>query len=109
MPLGISFFTFQATSYLFDVYRKAAKVEKNVFNLALYISMFPQLIAGPIVRFKTVAEQIHTRVHTLNNVSQGIRIFIVGLAQKALIANTVAEPADAIFTLNESVLTTATA
>jgi alginate O-acetyltransferase complex protein AlgI len=109
LPLGISFFTFQAISYLVDVYRKQAKVEKNIFNLALYISMFPQLIAGPIVRFKTVAEQIHVRTHSLNNVVLGLKIFIIGLAQKALIANTVAEPADAIFALNEATLTTATA
>ncbi len=78
LPLGISFFTFQAISYLVDVYRKEAKVEKNIFNLALYISMFPQLIAGPIVRFKTVAKQIHSRQHTLNTLSQGMRIFIIG-------------------------------
>ncbi len=71
--------------------------------------MFPQLIAGPIVRFKTVALQINDRVSTLEGISNGIRIFIVGLAQKALIANTVAIPADAIFSLNESTLTTATA
>ncbi len=109
LPLGISFFTFQAISYLFDVYRKEAKVEKNIFNLALYISMFPQLIAGPIVRFKTVAEQIHNRVSTLDNISKGVRIFIVGLAQKALIANTVAVVADDVFALNEATLTTATA
>ncbi len=109
LPLGISFFTFQAISYLFDVYRKEAKVEKNIFNLALYISMFPQLIAGPIVRFKTVANQINDRASTLSGISTGVRIFIVGLAQKALIANTVAVPADAIFALNESTLTTATA
>ncbi|HPQ87123.1 MAG TPA: MBOAT family O-acyltransferase [Gammaproteobacteria bacterium] len=109
LPLGISFFTFQAISYLFDVYRKEARVEKNIFNLALYISMFPQLIAGPIVRFKTVAEQIHTRFHTLDNISKGVRIFIIGLAQKALIANTVAVSADAIFALNQASLTTSTA
>jgi alginate O-acetyltransferase complex protein AlgI len=109
LPLGISFFTFQAISYLVDVYRKEAKVEKNIFNLALYISMFPQLIAGPIVRFKTVAKQIHKRQHTLDNISQGMRIFIIGLAQKALIANTVAISADEIFALPESALTTAVA
>ncbi len=109
LPLGISFFTFQAISYLVDVYRKEAKVEKNIFNLALYISMFPQLIAGPIVRFKTVAKQIHNRLHTLDNISKGMRIFIIGLAQKALIANTVAITADEIFALPESALTTAVA
>ena len=109
LPLGISFFTFQAISYLVDVYRKEAKVEKNPINLALYISMFPQLIAGPIVRFKTVAEQIRHRVHSLDNISKGIRIFIIGLAQKALIANTVAITADQIFSLPENSLTTSVA
>lgn len=106
LPLGISFFTFQAISYLVDVYRKDAKVEKNIFNLALYISMFPQLIAGPIVRFKTVAIQINKRTSTIDNIVIGIRIFIIGLAQKALIANTVAIPADEIFSLSENILTT---
>jgi len=109
LPLGISFFTFQAISYLIDVYRKEAKVEKNIINLALYISMFPQLIAGPIVRFKTVAEQINHRVSTFENINKGVRIFILGLAQKALIANSVAEVADEIFALKEAVLTTSTA
>ncbi|WP_218944327.1 MBOAT family O-acyltransferase [Marinicella rhabdoformis] len=109
LPLGISFFTFQAISYLVDVYRGDAKVEKNVFNLGLYISMFPQLIAGPIVRFKTVAEQIHTRAVNLNQISIGWRIFIIGLAQKVLIANTVALPADQIFSLTPIELTTALA
>ena len=109
LPLGISFFTFQAISYLVDVYRKEAHVEKNIFNLALYISMFPQLIAGPIVRFKTVAKQIHHRVSSLNNVSKGMRFFIVGLAQKVLIANTVAITADEIFKLHAPHLTTAVA
>ena len=105
LPLGISFFTFQAISYLIDVYRKEAEVEKNPFNLALYISMFPQLIAGPIVRFKTVAKQIKQRVSSLEGISQGIKVFVVGLAQKALIANGVAETADQIFSLPETTLT----
>ncbi len=109
LPLGISFFTFQAISYLFDVYRKQAKVEKNIFHLALYISMFPQLIAGPIVRFKTVAKQIHQRSHSLGKTSIGLRIFIIGLAQKALIANTVAVVADDVFALNETTLSIASA
>lgn len=105
LPLGISFFTFQAISYLFDVYKNEAKVEKNLFNVGLYIAMFPQLIAGPIVRFKTVAEQIHQRNHNLQKITTGVKIFIIGLAQKILIANTVAEPADAIFGLDEDSLT----
>jgi alginate O-acetyltransferase complex protein AlgI len=109
LPLGISFFTFQAISYLIDIYRKEAKVEKNIFNLALYISMFPQLVAGPIVRFKTVAEQIHHRVINIEQAVIGIKIFIIGLAQKVLLANSFADPADAIFSLSEATLTTATA
>lgn len=109
LPLGISFFTFQAISYLIDVRRGDAQVEKNVFNLGLYISMFPQLIAGPVVRFKTVASQINNRHSTLEGVHNGIRIFIIGLAQKVLIANPVALPADQIFSLGESELTTALA
>ena len=109
LPLGISFFTFQAISYLVDVYRNEAKVEKNPFNLALYISMFPQLIAGPIVRFKTVAEQIVSRDHTVDNFYAGMKIFLIGLAQKALIANTVAITADQVFSLPQSALTTGAA
>ncbi len=109
LPLGISFFTFQAISYLVDVFRGDAKVEKNPLNLGLYIAMFPQLIAGPIVRFKTVAEQIHNRVFDLTAVNKGIRIFILGLGQKVLIANTVALPADHIFALSANELTTSLA
>ena len=105
LPLGISFFTFQAISYLVDVHRKEAKVENNIINLALYISMFPQLIAGPIVRFKTVAKQIKKRVVSLTGFSKGLRIFIIGLGQKVLIANTVALTADNIFSLPEQSLT----
>lgn len=109
LPLGISFFTFQAISYLVDVYRKDAKAERNLFNLGLYISMFPQLIAGPIVRFKTVAQQITTRVHSVNGIHQGVKIFVLGLAQKVLIANYAAIPADTIFGLGASELTTSLA
>jgi len=105
LPLGISFFTFQAISYLVDVYRKEAQVEKNPFNLALFISMFPQLVAGPIVRFKTVAEQIHKRSINISSINMGIRIFVIGLSQKALIANSAAVPADNIFALSEASLT----
>ena len=66
LPLGISFFTFQAISYIFDIYRKDVKAQKNIYNLALYISLFPQLIAGPIVRYNDVAKQITKRRHSLN-------------------------------------------
>lgn len=109
LPLGISFFTFQAISYLIDVYRGDAKVEKNPFNLGLYISMFPQLIAGPIVRFKTVSEQIRNRHSSYFQISEGIKFFIIGLSQKVLIANMVALPADQIFSLGETQLSTSLA
>lgn len=97
LPLGISFFTFHAISYLVDVYREKTKCEKNVFALSTYITMFPQLIAGPIIRFSTVARQLHQRHHTWSRVDLGVQIFIIGLAQKVLIANTLALPADKIF------------
>lgn len=99
LPLGISFFTFQGISYLFDIYRKEAEVEKNIFNLALYISMFPQLVAGPIVRFKTIAESITNRTHTLTKFVHGCSLFIVGLSYKILLANNFALVADQIFNL----------
>ncbi|ACN16071.1 AlgI2 [Desulforapulum autotrophicum HRM2] len=99
LPLGISFFTFQAMSYLVDVYRGDAPVEKNPFNLMLYIAMFPQLVAGPIVRFQSIYAKIHKRVVTLDAFVEGIGYFIIGLGQKVLIANTVASTADKIFAL----------
>ena len=99
LPLGISFLTFHAISYLVDVYREKTKCEKNVFALSTYMTMFPQLVAGPIIRFSTVARQLHHRHHTWNRIDIGIQIFIVGLAQKVLIANMVALPADKIFSL----------
>ena len=99
LPIGISFFTFQAMSYIIDVYRKEAKVEKNILNLALYISLFPQLIAGPIVRFHDVAEQIHHRVVSASLFFSGTQRFIYGLAKKLLIANPLGAVADQIFSL----------
>ena len=99
LPLGISFFTFQGVSYLLDVYRKEAGVEKNIANTALYIAMFPQLIAGPIVRYKTIADQIKERVHSLPYFNQGICLFIIGLAYKVLIANKMGSVVDQIFDL----------
>lgn len=98
LPLGISFFTFQAISYIIDVYRREVSIERNPLTLALYISMFPQLVAGPIVRYETVAKQLHQRHTTLGRASIGTRIFIIGLAQKVLIANEVVHMADAAFT-----------
>lgn len=109
LPLGISFFTFQSLSYLFDVYRKDAKCERSVWNLALYIMMFPQLIAGPIVRYKSIARQIDTRVVHYNYVRYGLWFFSVGLSQKVLIANNAGALADRLFALPLEQLSTSIA
>ncbi|MDS4030822.1 MAG: MBOAT family O-acyltransferase [Candidatus Contendobacter sp.] len=97
LPLGISFFTFHAVSYLVDIYRRKVPPERNPLTAALYIAMFPQLVAGPIIRFQQIAGQLHHRRSTCGRASAGIRIFIIGLAQKALIANEVANLADTVF------------
>ncbi|HSH41914.1 MAG TPA: MBOAT family O-acyltransferase, partial [Arenicellales bacterium] len=97
LPLGISFFTFQAISYIVDVYRREARVQENVLNVALYISLFPQLIAGPIVRYGFIADQLTERFAGLDDVAAGARRFTIGLAKKVLIANTAGEAADEIF------------
>jgi alginate O-acetyltransferase complex protein AlgI len=99
LPVGISFFTFQAMSYLIDVKRGDARSARNPFDLALYIALFPQLVAGPIVRFSTIAEQIRERRVTPEDVEAGARRFIVGLAKKVLVANAVAGSVDQIFGL----------
>jgi len=109
LPLGISFFTFQAMSYLVDVYRRTVPAERNIFNLGLYIAMFPQLVAGPIVRFNQIADQLHKRSVTTDAFSLGVRRFVVGLGQKMLIANILAVPADAIFAVPSEGLTPAIA
>ena len=89
LPIGISFFTFQAMSYVIDVYRDNAPVQKNALNFGLYIALFPQLIAGPIVRYSTVAAEIGSRRTDFDLAARGIRRFITGLAKKVLIANNV--------------------
>lgn len=99
LPIGISFFTFQAMSYVIDVYRKRGKVQKNPLNVGLYIAFFPQLIAGPIVRYETIAEQIEHRVENFKDFSAGVTRFCVGLAKKVLIANNMALVADNAFGL----------
>ena len=90
LPLGISFFTFHCLSYIIDVYRRRFKANRDPVDIALYISLFPQLVAGPIVRYKTVARQLDARRLSLSHASVGARIFIVGLAQKVLVADVVA-------------------
>lgn len=91
LPIGISFYTFQMISYSIDVYRGEAKVQKNILKLAMYVSLFPQLIAGPIVRYTTVEEQIENRTHTFEKFALGVRRFILGLGKKVLIANVLGE------------------
>ncbi len=102
LPIGISFFTFQALSYVFDVKRGEVKVQKNFLNLLLYISLFPQLIAGPIVKYHDIEMQINQREMTINKTADGLRRFILGLSKKVLIANNVAVMADYLFSVNTS-------
>lgn len=97
LPIGISFFTFQAMSYIIDVYRKQAQAQKNILDLALYICLFPQLIAGPIVRYVDVAKQLTTRSLNTEKTTSGIQRFIFGLSKKIIIANNMAILADGIF------------
>lgn len=100
LPIGISFFTFQVMSYVIDVYRGDIKLQKNPAYVGAYITMFPQLIAGPIVRFSDIAEEMENRVETLADFSEGIRFFAIGLAKKVLIANTMARVANAVMDQN---------
>lgn len=88
LPIGISFYTFQTLSYTIDVYRGEAKVQKSFIRLATYVALFPQLIAGPIVRYTTVEEELSHRTHSFENFSVGARRFVIGLAKKVLIADT---------------------
>ncbi len=99
LPIGISFFTFEAISYLVDVYRRQIRAERNPMHLALYISFFPHLIAGPIIRYKDLLPQMKERQVSREQFSQGVRRFIIGLGKKVLIANTMATVADQIFGL----------
>ena len=97
LPIGISFFTFHAISYVVDVYRGDAIAQKSPVHAALYLLLFPQLIAGPIIRYRDIADQLARRVVGLDDFAYGVRRFIVGLAKKVLVANIVAGPADRIF------------
>ena len=91
LPIGISFYTFQMISYVVDVYLDKVKVQKSIFKLALYISLFPQLIAGPIVRYNSIEKQLEKREHTIQKFANGVRRFIIGLGKKVLIANVLGE------------------
>ena len=102
LPIGISFYTFQLISYTIDVYRGDAKVQKNILKLAMYISLFPQLIAGPIVRYTTVEEQIENREYSFERFALGVRRFIIGLGKKVLIANVLGELTNLFLSTNDN-------
>ena len=97
LPIGISFYTFQILSYTVDVYRGEVPAQKNPITLATYIALFPQLIAGPIVRYKDVAQQLASRTHSFDKAALGIRRFIIGLGKKVLLANTLGELCEAFY------------
>ncbi len=97
LPIGISFFTFQAISYVIDVYREKGEMQKNLLNVGLYIAFFPQLIAGPIVRYETISDQIMERRESWDDFAHGVCRFIVGLSKKVLLANNFAVVADQSF------------
>ena len=105
LPIGISFFTFQALSYVIDLYRGKCAVQKSFLNLALYISFFPQLIAGPIVRYSDIDRQIESRRMTTEGFSIGFRRFIYGLSKKVIVSNCMAQIADKVFQLSAGELT----
>jgi len=109
LPIGISFFTFQAVTYLADVYRDQVKCQKNFINIALYISLFPQLIAGPIVRYKDIAAQIEKRSVNFNDFSLWVRRFVIGLGKKMILANSMGEVADQIMAFPLDSLSASTA
>lgn len=109
LPIGISFFTFQGMSYIIDIYRGTATVNKNIFSVALYISLFPQLVAGPIVKYKDIEDQIRNRKETLQGFSYGIERFIIGLAKKVIIADVLASIAVSIIPNSTNVIDTPTA
>jgi alginate O-acetyltransferase complex protein AlgI len=109
LPIGISFFTFHAMSYIIDVYRNQAKVQRSIFDLSLYITLFPQLVAGPIIRYNTLENPLHNRTHSVDKFAEGIRRFLIGLAKKVLIANEMGKVADYVFGLNADHLTTSMA
>ena len=97
LPIGISFFTFQALSYIIDLYRNETAVQRSLLNFALYKALFPQLIAGPIVRYRDVAREIERRTVSLHDFASGVQRFIIGLGKKVLIANVMGRAADTIF------------
>jgi alginate O-acetyltransferase complex protein AlgI len=106
LPIGISFFTFHAISYVVDVHRRDATAQKSPVHAALYLLLFPQLIAGPIIRYRDIADQLARRLVMVDDFAYGVRRFIIGLAKKVLVANVVAGPADRIFAMPFAELST---
>lgn len=102
LPIGISFFTFQAISYVIDIYRQKGAVQKNLLNVGLYIAFFPQLVAGPIIRYETIADQIMGRRETFDDFAQGVCRFVAGLGKKVLLANSFAVIADKSFAVSQT-------
>lgn len=105
LPIGISFFTFQIMSYMIDLYKGEYKAQKNILNLALYISFFPQLIAGPIVKYRDIEKQLNNRICTAEKIAGGIRRFGYGFGKKVLISNVLAQSVDRIYALDYENLT----
>ena len=91
MPIGISFYTFQTLSYVVDVYKKEVVVSRKFLDFIMYVSLFPQLVAGPIVRYSDVQKELQSRTHNFDNFSEGIKRFIIGLSKKVLLANVLGE------------------
>ena len=102
MPIGISFYTFQILSYVIDVYRGDAKVQKNILNFATYVALFPQLIAGPIVRYTTIENELESRTHSLEKAAYGVWRFVIGLSKKVIFANSLGEICKIISKSDES-------
>lgn len=109
LPIGISFYTFQTMSYTIDVYRGQAKVQKNLLDFGVYVAMFPQLIAGPIVKYRDVEKSLHNRQITLWDISEGLKRFCVGLAKKVLLANNIGELWNFVSGMNLQRMSTLTA
>ena len=107
LPIGISFYTFQILSYVIDLYRGKISVQRNFFYLLLYVSFFPQLIAGPIVRYETVEQEIRERRESIDDVAAGLRRFVLGLAKKVILANHIALIAETVYAGDSAVYGTA--
>ena len=101
LPVGISFYTFQAMSYVIDVYRGDVEPQKNIISFGTYIALFPQLIAGPIVRYRTIDEQLNERSVTAEKVAKGIAVFVIGLGKKVLIANNIGKLWDSMYAASD--------